>query len=183
MSSNKFDLAAWLSTTEREFQWHDKRIRAVVVRRRFGAPPERVWQAWVEGWTTRIAEGEPKPGHTVTLDLGQPQRTTSKILACEPPRRLLATWSYGAPGPSRPDEVEVTIAAHGGGSLLELEHRSENGGTWAPGIGAGWEAGLMMFTVRLAGDDPSIVPAAEAFPKLDALWIELAERAEAQRET
>jgi uncharacterized protein YndB with AHSA1/START domain len=183
MSSKDFDLAAWLGTTERVFQWHDQRIRAVVVRRRFDAPPERVWRAWVEGWTARIAEGEAKPGNTVVLDLGQPQRTSCDILACEAPKRLLATWTYGAPGAGRPDEVEVTIAAHGGGSLLELEHRSENGGSWAPGIGAGWEAGLMMFTVQLAGDDPAIVPAREAFPKLDALWIELAERATAQRAT
>ena len=153
------------------------------MRRHFDVTPARVWKAWVQGWTVRIAQGEPKPGHTVVLDLGQPQRTTSKILACEAPKRLLATWTYGAPSPGRPDEVEVTIAAHGGGSLLELEHRSENGGGWAPGIGAGWEAGLMMFSVQLAGDNPSIVPAQEAFPKLDALWIELAEHATAQRET
>jgi uncharacterized protein YndB with AHSA1/START domain len=181
MTEDTFDLAAWLGTTERELQWHDKRIRAVVVRRHFDVPPERVWQAWVEGWTQRVVEGEPKPGHTVVLDLGQPQRTTSKILACEAPRRLLATWTYGPTAPARPDEVEVTVAAHGGGSLLELEHRSENGGSWAPGVGAGWEAGLMIFAVRLADHDPATVPVQEAFPKLDALWVELAQEEAAQR--
>ena len=108
---------------------------------------------------------------TVVLDLGQPKRTTSQIRVCEPPQRLAATWTYGEASGARPDEVEVRLASHGEGTLLE--HRSESGAPWAGGVGAGWEAGLMMFDVRFRGDDPAMIPAPEAFPKLDALWTEL----------
>ena len=44
---------------------------------------------------------------------------------------------------------------------------------WAGGVGAGWEAGLLMFDVRFAGGDPSAIPVDIAFPRLDALWTEL----------
>jgi uncharacterized protein YndB with AHSA1/START domain len=180
MSAKQFDLQTWLATTERELLWAGKRIRAVIVRRHFEAPIEKVWQAWVDGWKTRVVEGEPSPGHTVLLDLGQPQRTAAKILACEPPKHLLTTWTYGRPdpAPSQPDEVEVRIAKYERGCLLELEHRSENGSSWAPGVGAGWEAGLLMFDVRLGGGDPASVPVAVAFPKLDEFWTEFVKKHE-----
>ena len=67
----------------------------------------------------------------------------------------------------------MRLRADGDGTLLELEHRSDNGEPWAGGVGAGWEAGLLMFEVRFRGDDPSSIPAAEAFPALDRLWTEL----------
>jgi uncharacterized protein YndB with AHSA1/START domain len=173
MSKNKFDLQAWLADTGREIRRDGERIRSVVVRRRFDASIERVWTAWVEGWKTKIVSGEAQPGGTVVLDLGQPKRTTSQILVCQPPERLAATWTYGEPTETRPDEVEVRLERHGEGTLLELQHRSESGAPWAGGVGAGWEAGLMMFDVRFRGDDPATIPAKEAFPKLDALWTEL----------
>lgn len=180
MSAKPFDLQTWLATTEREVRWAGKRIRAVVVRRHFEAPVEKVWAAWIAGWKSRVAEGEASPGKSVLLELGQPQRTAATILVCEPPTRLVTTWTYGQPdpAPSRPDEVEVRIANYDHGSLLELEHRSENGSTWAPGIGAGWEAGLMMFDVMLVGGDPASIPAQTAYPKLDEFWIEFVKRQE-----
>jgi uncharacterized protein YndB with AHSA1/START domain len=171
MSTKKFDLQAWLASTGRDVRRDDKRVRAVAIRRHFDAPIERVWSAWVEGWTTKIVDGEPKLGATVVLDLGQPKRTTCKILACEPPTRLAATWTYGEPGDVKPDEVEVTLTAERGGTRLALEHRSENGAPWAPGVGAGWEAGIMMFEAMFRGDDPT--PLFETFPALDAFWTQL----------
>jgi uncharacterized protein YndB with AHSA1/START domain len=112
----------------------------------------------------------------VVLDLGQPQRTTCRILACEPPRRLAVTWTYGQPTAGAPDEVEVTLADDGKGTRLQLEHRSESGAPWAGGVGAGWEAGLMMFDHMFRGEDPSRIPAGDVFPKLDAFWTELVEK-------
>jgi hypothetical protein len=70
-------------------------------------------------------------------------------------------------------EVEVRLVRHGVGTLLELQHRPDSGAPWAGGVGAGREARLLMFDVRFRGDDPSTIPATEAFPKLDALWTEL----------
>jgi uncharacterized protein YndB with AHSA1/START domain len=173
MSTKEFDLGTWLAGTGRELRRDGERIRSVVVSRRFAAPIERVWAAWVAGWTTKIVSGSPGPGETVVLDLGQPRRTTTKILVCEAPTRLAATWSYGEPTPTRPDEVDVRLSRQGDGTLLELEHRSESGAPWAGGVGAGWEAGLLMFEAGLDGGDPSTIPDDDAFPKLDALWTEL----------
>lgn len=174
MSTKKFDLQTWMAGTGRDVVRDGERARAVVVRRRFDAPLERVWAAWIEGWTTKIFSGEARPGETVVLEMGQPQRTTCRILACEPPARLAVTWTYGEqPADIPPDEVEVRLANDGEGTLLELEHRSESGSPWAAGVGAGWEAGLLMFDVMLRGEDLAQIPTDEAWPKLDAFWVEL----------
>lgn len=58
-----------------------------------------------------------------------------------------------------------------GGTLLTLEHRSESGAPWAGGIGAGWEAGIMMFALLLRGEDPS--PTFASHAALDELWTKL----------
>ena len=165
---SKFDLKTWMAGTGRVVDQ-----RSVTVRRHFDAAIDRVWAAWTEGWRTKIVEGEPRPGATVVLDLGQPEKTTCRILACDPPERLAVTWSYGPPPApaTKPDEVEVRLSAEPGGTLLVLEHRSENGSPWAAGVGAGWEAGILMFDFMLRGAD--LAELAEAFPALDAFWSEL----------
>src|SRR5262249_16283760 len=149
-------------------------VRAVVIRRHFDAAIDRVWAAWVEGWKTKIVEGDPRQGSTVVLDLGQPKRTTCTILACEAPVRLAATWTYGEPT-GKPDEVEVRLSRQRGGTLLALEHRSESGAPWAGGVGAGWEAGIMTFEAMFEGEDPS--PTFAAYAELDAFWTKLVEGA------
>lgn len=173
MSTKSFDLQAWLAGTGREVARDGERARAVVVRRRFDAPVERVWDAWVTGWTSKIASGEARPGETVVLALGQPKPTLCRILACEPPERLVVTWIYGEqPADIAPDEVEVRLARDGEGTMLTLEHRSEYGAPWAAGVGAGWEAGLMMFDFELRGEDPASIPTDVVWPRLDAFWVE-----------
>jgi len=174
-SPKKFDLQAWLAATDRDVRRDGKRIRAVVLRRRYAASIDRVWTAWTDGWKKLIVSGDPRPGETVVMELGQPNRTTSRILVCEPPRRMAVTWTYGDPAGIAPDEVEVNLSADGDGegTLLELEHRSESGAPWAGGVGAGWEAGLLMFEVRFIGEDPAVAAPQETFPKLDAMWTEL----------
>ena len=172
MTTKKFDLQAWLASTGRDIKRDGDKIRSVTVRRRFDAAIDRVWSAWIEGWVTKVVEGEPKPGHTVVLDLGQPQRTTCEILACDPPSRLAATWVYGPPPDGyRPDVVEVRLSRDGNGTMLELEHTSELGAPWAAGVGAGWEAGIIMFDYMLRGEDPS--PSFESHPALDEYWTKL----------
>jgi len=174
MSTRTFDLQTWLATTGRDVDRDGERIRSVAVRRWFDASIERVWTAWTEGWKTKIVSGEPRPGETVVLDLGTPQRTTCRILACEPPTHLATTWTYGPPTDVAPDEVDVRLAPDGDGTVLELRHRSENGAAWAAGVGAGWEAGLMMFDFLFRGEDPA--PTFETHPHLDAFWTELIAR-------
>jgi uncharacterized protein YndB with AHSA1/START domain len=174
MSTNKFNLQTWLASNQRDIRREGDRVRSVSIRRRFDAPIERVWTAWTEGWRTKIVSGEGRLGETVVLDLGQPQRTTCQILACDPPSRLAVTWTYGEPTGMKPDEVEVRLSAKGDATILELDHRSESGTPWAGGVGAGWEAGLIMFDYMFRGDDPT--PAFETFPQLDAFWTALVEQ-------
>jgi uncharacterized protein YndB with AHSA1/START domain len=174
MTTKKFNLQTWLASSQRDLRREGDRVRSVSIRRRFEASIDRVWAAWTEGWRTKIVSGEAKPGETVVLDLGQPQRTTCRILACDAPSRLAVTWTYGEPTSAKPDEVEVRLTAEGDATMLELEHRSENGAPWAGGVGAGWEAGLIMFDFMYRGDDPT--PAFETFPQLDAFWTALVEQ-------
>lgn len=166
-----FDLKTWMAGTDRSVQRDGSRERAVTVRRHFDASIDRVWTAWTEGWKQKIVEGEARVGATVILDLGQPQKTTCTILACDAPTKLAATWSYGPVSTTaKPDEVEVRLADDGGRTLLVLEHRSENGSPWAAGVGAGWEAGLLMFELMFRGEDMSGL--ADTFGTLDATWTE-----------
>jgi uncharacterized protein YndB with AHSA1/START domain len=175
VTTKTFDLKAWLDGTERKVNRDGDRVRSVELRRRFDAPVDKVWMAWVDGWKTRIVSGEPEPGATVILELGQPKRTVSRILVCEAPRRLAVTWTYGDATDVPPDEVEVQLEPDGKGTWLTLQHRSESGAPWADGVGAGWESGLMIFDSMFRGEDPSVIPP-DANPKLDALWTELVGR-------
>jgi len=168
-----FDLNAWLAGTQRELKGAP-RVNAVVVSRRYEAPIERVWKAWTEGWRSKIVQGEAKPGETVVLDLGVPKHITSKILACDAPNLLTATWQYGDTAANPPDEVSSRLKRDGDGTILELEHRSETGPAgWAAGVGAGWESGLMTFDYDLRGEPQSNIPMDTAFPALDAFWTDL----------
>jgi uncharacterized protein YndB with AHSA1/START domain len=77
-------------------------------------PVEVVIEPWVEGqWFERDAQG---------------QRTQwGKVLAWDPPHRLLLGWQIGADWTYHADlltEVELTFEAHAPGStLVKLEHR------------------------------------------------------------
>ena len=61
-----------------------------------------------------------------------------KVLACEPPRRLLLAWQIGADwvyDPALVTEVEVLFIAEGEGTRVELEHRNlERFGAAAPAV-------------------------------------------------
>jgi uncharacterized protein YndB with AHSA1/START domain len=173
MTRNNFDFPTWLSTTKRDVRREAERVSAVVVRRPFDASIERVWKAWTEAWRDKIVSGVAKLGQTVVLDLDQPKRTTCRILVCEPPGRLAVTWTYGEPTELPPDEVEVRLSQDLDErvTILELEHRSKSAAAWAPGVGAGWEVGLLMFDFMFRDEDLS--PAFGTHAELDAHWSRL----------
>jgi uncharacterized protein YndB with AHSA1/START domain len=167
------DFAEWLEQTRRETgarpPW-----RWVRLQRRYQADLEAVWRAWTE--VPRLAlwfgtvSGELRPGGTVTMDFGLPQPTTSRILVCEPPHRLVGTWTYGTSKLDPPDEVELTLRPDGDGTLVTVEHRSvESGSDWQPGVGAGWEEWFLRLEHGLRGDT------AEAIA-VEPLQAELAQR-------
>jgi uncharacterized protein YndB with AHSA1/START domain len=73
-----------------------------------------------------------------------------RVLAWEPPGRMLLAWHLSAdwefdPDPARASEVEVRFAPEGSGTRVELEHRGferhgERGGEVASSVGSdgGW---------------------------------------------
>lgn len=80
-------------------------------------------------------------GRWVERGIGGSERDWGKVLACEPPNRLLLAWQIGSRWTYDPDlvtEVEVTFAEDRGSTVVELEHRNiERMGEGAAEV---WEA-------------------------------------------
>ena len=97
------------------------------------ATPERAWEVFTErigAWwplaTFRIradvetAVLEPRGGGRVyELAAGGEEADWGRVLAYEPPHRLVFSWDITEPA----TEVEVRFSAVDGGTLVELEHR------------------------------------------------------------
>ncbi|MDB6094236.1 MAG: polyketide cyclase [Verrucomicrobia bacterium] len=173
MSGNPIetDPKLWPKATERQVLRVGDRTSALL-RRRFDTSPETIWAACTERdplrrWFADVS-GDLHEGASLTFDVGAPCRLTSRVLRCEPPRRLRFTWSY----PGREiDEVELRLAAAGNGTRLELEHRLDDKSEWWYGAGSGWEFALIKLGVLLRGGDPLSINAQEFDPILGPLWI------------
>jgi uncharacterized protein YndB with AHSA1/START domain len=144
------------------------------VRRRLEAPIDRVWAAWTDPerlprWLGK-ATGDLRVGGTVKLDMSFPQITTARILACEPPRRLRATWQYGDLPVS---EVELRLREEAGATEIEIEHFSATSVQDAGGTGAGWETALLHLDRWLADQPP---PGTIMHPAADATWTAVSAR-------
>lgn len=160
------DIAKALAGTERAIgrrQIPAGEARSVVIRRRYDAPIEDVWQACtdpmrINRWFLPVS-GDLRPGGTFQLE----GNAGGEILRCEAPHLLTVSWVYG----DRPvDEVEVRLSQdESGDTLLELEHATvsdtvlsdEESGLW--GVGVGWELPLAIgLTAYLRGEIPDGPP-------------------------
>ncbi len=162
------DITSLLNQTHREVG--SRRIaageaRTALMRRRYDAPIEDVWDACTD--PARIScrfikpTGDLRAGGTFKLE----GNASGEILRCEARRLLTVSWSY----PNRPvDELELRLSpGEDSGTVLELEHASvaevfitndPQTGTW--GIGPGWEAPLDYLAKYLRGELPDL-PAAQ----------------------
>ncbi|MGW6132299.1 SRPBCC family protein [Cellulomonas sp. NPDC055163] len=150
MTSRMIDELGLLTAEGREAQVRFERTLA--------APPEEVWTALtdperVARWLGRLS-GDLRVGGAYALDMGDDgssgasdERATGEVLACEPPTRVLLTWSFPGEDPS---EVEARVEPRGGGSVLHVEHRRLSRGA-ARGYGAGWHAFLDHLGLLLVG--------------------------------
>jgi uncharacterized protein YndB with AHSA1/START domain len=143
--------------------------RSVLIRRRYDAPIQDVWNAWTDPnrlnrWFLPVT-GDLRVGGTFNLE----GNASGEIVRCEPPRLLQVTWRYS----DRPvDEVELRLSPAGDGdTVLELEHATvsklvEWDGQQVdviPGIGSGWELPLTYaLPAYLRGELPD-KPASEWF--------------------
>jgi len=169
--SSGTDISAWLKAADREVR-RSSDNKVARLRCRLDASAQRVWDTCTDRdqlrrWFADVS-GDFLPEATLTFDVGAPCKVTSRILRCEPPRRLLVTWSY--PG-RETDEIEFRVAADGEGAIVELEHRSSDKTEWWFGAGSGWESALIRLSVFLSGGDPSRVSADELDQKLGPLWM------------
>lgn len=152
------------------------------------APAERAFEVFTGGmgswwpraysWSGEALESigiEPREGGLLSergpggfrLDFG-------RVLAWEPPRRLVFSWQIAPnrlpePNPSRASEVEVRFEADGDRTLVRLEHRRferHGAGYEAYRHGMGSEDGWPWILARYA-EAASRAPAAAAEPGLD----------------
>lgn len=165
------NISNWLQSSEREDQAAGD-SKSALLRCRFDASLERIWAACTDrnelrGWFADVG-GDMREGATLTFDVGAPCKVTSRIIECEPFRRLLFTRSY----PGREiDEVELRLTEDSQWVLVELEHRSHDKTEWWFGAGSGWEYALIRLDFLLRGDDPSKISAEELDQKLGSLCL------------
>lgn len=179
--SNVVDLTAWLKTVHREVR--DGAPRSVVIRRRFGTTPADLWDAItaperVNRWFARM-EGTPAVGQAFSLhDNGLPLSWACEVRECVAPERFLLTWRFTGgmemPGPKHDDStdlVEVRLKPDGDGTVLELEHSSEDPIDWPRGAGMGWENFLLNLGGYLEGYDVApVFESGEVWPPLQGAW-------------
>jgi uncharacterized protein YndB with AHSA1/START domain len=137
--------------------------RSIRLRRTYAAPIDEVWDALtnperIGRWFLPIS-GDYRIGGSYQFE----GNAGGRILACDQPNRLRATWVFGPPSDDPASEVEVRLAAAGADSTeLELEHLAvvpeAMWDEYGPGaVGVGWEGGLMGLALHLTGgsiDDP-----------------------------
>jgi uncharacterized protein YndB with AHSA1/START domain len=85
---------------------------------------------------------EPREGGEMyELAEGGKREQWARVLAYEPPRRLVLAWQVN-PETDAPTEIEVTFTPDGEGTRVELEHRNwEQAGESAPGMRDNYETG------------------------------------------
>jgi uncharacterized protein YndB with AHSA1/START domain len=116
------------------------------------APPARAFAVFTErmfDWWPKEHTIAPGPRENVIIEghvggrwferaVDGSETDWGKVLAWEPPRRLLLSWQINAQWKCDPDfvtEVELLFRPHGTGTIVSLEHRDlERFGTDAAGL-------------------------------------------------
>src|SRR5688572_13669638 len=91
-------------------QTADGDARYLLIRRHYDAPVAEVWDACsnpdrISRWLMPVS-GDLRLGGTYQLE----DNAGGKILRCEPPRLLAATWVFGEPQPGDSSVVEVRLS-------------------------------------------------------------------------
>ena len=128
-------------------------------------PPERAWEVFVE----RTGEWWPMQTHSqaheevadvrildgVMVEVLRDGSTGewADVIEADAPRRLVLSWRVN-PQRSRPTRIEVTFAAEGDGTRVELVHSGweaqDDGVEASSNYRAGWEAVLGRFAEHAA---------------------------------
>jgi uncharacterized protein YndB with AHSA1/START domain len=108
----------------------------LTIRRRFAAPPVRVYAAWTDptlfarwigpvGVPCQLLQMDPVPGGRFLLDMhladGRVIHVGGQFTRLEPPGRIELTW--GAADGSIVTQVAIVLRAASGGTEMEFQHR------------------------------------------------------------
>lgn len=158
----------------------DGDARYLLIRRHYDAPVADVWDACTDPdrigrWLMPVT-GDLRLGGAYQLE----GNAGGKILRCEPPRLLVATWFFGEPNPGDSSVVELRLSPNeNGGTLLELDHAAifdMPDEVWLANIGdfgAGWDSVMTALANHLQGDAAAAQPA-EHDASTGPLWTEVA---------
>ena len=124
---------AYLTDSDLRRQWLASGEMKLVA----GAPFELVW---------RNSELTDPPGKT-PAGLSEEHRMQSRIVAIDPPRKLVMTWGTGG-------EVSFEIQPRGGEALLTVIHRRLPDRDTMLKVAAGWHTHLDILVARATGAKP-----------------------------
>ncbi len=132
--------------------------RTVVLRRRYGAPVEDVWDAItsperIRRWFLPVS-GDFRVGGHFQLE----GNAGGEIMRCDRPHLLVVTWAFGDTALAGASEVTVRLTpGDAEDTTFELEHAAvTDPARWArygPGaVGVGWDMALLGLSLHLAGE-------------------------------
>jgi uncharacterized protein YndB with AHSA1/START domain len=129
---------------------------SLTVKRRFKAPPAKVFAAWTDpekmkGWMgpgetkTIRAENDPRPGGRYLIMMQSPDGSPHdvggvyrEVVANE---KLVFTWAWKST-PERESLVTILLTPDGDGTLLTLTHEQFEDEATRDGHNAGWNGAL-----------------------------------------
>jgi len=135
--------------------------RTVVIRRRYDAPIDDVWDAITDParivrWFLPVS-GDLRLGGSYQIE----GNAGGEIVRCEPPHLLAVTWFFGpkAEGDVSVVQVRLTETGDGDATLLDLDPAAtvdpDRWGEFGPGaVGVGWDLALLGLWIHLDGGEP-----------------------------
>jgi uncharacterized protein YndB with AHSA1/START domain len=139
--------------------------RYLIVKRRFGAPPEDVYRAhaepqliqqWMlgpEGWTMPVCVNEGKPGGKLRYEWcngeGEGFHLTGEILELDPPHRIVHVERMHLPDPTADNHIVTTFERDGTGTLMTMRMTLPDAGVREAMLKTGMALGMEASFVRL----------------------------------
>ena len=130
-------------------------VPALVIRREFADPPQRVYEAWTDpqlareflcpqGMTVAGVTMDVRPGGSYRIDMRTPENEPyiayGTYRDVQPARRLSMTWTWEENNPDEEHETLLTLEfhPHGSGTKLVLTHERLSGEQSRKNHGRGW---------------------------------------------
>ena len=108
-------------------------------------------------WMGRTITLDPRPGGVLRIDYNGEDIVSGAFVEVDPPRRVVFTWGWEAPGdpvPPGASTVEVDLLADGDGTLVRLRHVGLPAES-VEGHAVGWDQFLPSLVTAAAADGPA----------------------------